>query len=440
MGGEITVMDLGNQEYQVNLVVYRDTLGIPMATTADIIFDGPNSSFTITIPYDSVISGNLLPMYPYGVEVYFFTDTVTLTDYGQWDVSWNDCCRNMAILNLSAPLSENMTLHTSIVTDSASANSTPFFLVPAAIFLPQNTSWQYNPLPFDPDGDSLHWSIDQPLNAVGSYCAGYVTPSSDPTNVFSINPITGTITWTADLVGNFVASVLVEQYRNGVWVGEIRRDMQFIVVPSGQGFPQWNNLSALPTDVNNNYAFNLIAGEQFSLQMIASHSNPNQEVYMEAYGEIFHLAQTDASFTETIYPSYTEGNLTWQPTGADFRMKPYHVVFRVSDGFFTDDRTVLLNVNTPLGVVESTSTSEIKTYPNPTTSVFYIEIDQSVSQLATLDVYTLSGQRVISQKQLRINEGKNVFMIETDSWNPGTYFLQLNGSSEKLLNQVVIKK
>jgi hypothetical protein len=72
--------------------------------------------------------------------------------------------------------------------------------------------------------------------------------------------------------------------------------------------------------------------------------------------------------------------------------------------------------------------------------VFYIEIDQSVPQFATLDVYTLSGQRVISQKQLRINEGKNVFMIETDSWNPGMYFLQLNGSSEKLLNQVVIKK
>ena len=164
MGGEITMMDLGNRQYLVTLIAYRDTVGIPMATTATFEFNGPNSTtFSTTTPYDSIISGNLLPTYPYGTEIYLFMDTVTLPVDGLWTVSWVNCCRNGAIQNLSNPLSESMWLTTSLVTDSASSNSTPYFLVPAAIYLPINTSWQYNPLPFDLDGDSLYWSIDQPL-------------------------------------------------------------------------------------------------------------------------------------------------------------------------------------------------------------------------------------------------------------------------------------
>ena len=439
MGGEITVQDLGNQEFQVNLIVYRDTLGIPMATTAFINFDGPNgASFSISIPYDSVISGNLLPMYPYGVEVYYFTDTVTLAGNGKWEIFWSDCCRNNAILNLSSPLTESMTLYTSLVTDTTTTNSTPFFLVPAAIFLPQNTPWQYNPLPFDPDGDSLHWSIDQPLNDTGLYCLGYVTPSSSATNVFSIDPITGTISWTADLIGNFVASILVDQYRNGVWMGEIRRDMQFIVVSASPGYPLWSNLSTLPTDINSNYAFNLTEGAPFKLELIATHSDPTRTVFMEAYSEVFQLPLSNATFTETINPPETTGEFNWIPKAGDLRDKTYQVVFRISDGLFTDDRTVLLNVNTPLAINESTPTVGIKVFPNPATDYVYLEIDQTKEQSAVLDVYSISGKKVISQKTIQINSGSNAFVIDTESWQAGTYIFRVEGEEGLMVNQMLV--
>jgi len=439
MGGDITVQDLGNQEFKVNLIVYRDTIGIPMADTAYIYFAGPNNaSFSINIPYDTVISGNLLPMYPYGVEVYYFTDTVTLVGNGKWEIFWENCCRNNAILNLTNPLNESMTLYTSLVTDTTSANSTPFFLVPAAIFLQQNTSWQYNPLPFDPDGDSLHWSIDQPLNDTGLYCLGYVTPSSDPTNVFSIDPITGTISWTADLVGNFVASILVDQYRNGVWVGEIRRDMQFIVVPAGQGFPLWSNLSGIPTDMNNNYAFNLTEGSPFKLELIATHSDPTRTVFMEAYSEVFQLPLSNATFTETINPPETTGEFNWQPKAGDLRNRPYQVVFRISDGLFTDDRTVLLTVNTPLAINESIQSVGIKVYPNPASDYVYLEIDKTKKQAAILNVYSINGNKVISQKPIQINSGSNAFVIETKSWQAGTYIFRIEGEDGLMVNQFLI--
>ncbi len=445
MGGEIIVRDLGNNEYQITLIAYRDTLGIPMTKGAVINFSGPNNiSFSKTIPYDTVISGKLLPIlpylpkYPYGVEVYLFRDTVTLSAYGQWDISWRNCCRNGAILNLSSPLGESMTLFTSLVTDSASSNSSPFFLVPAAIFLPQNTAWQYNPLPFDPDGDSLHWSIDTPLNNVGVYCVGYVTPSSDTSNVFSIDPVTGTISWTADSVGNYVASILVEQYRNGVWVGEIRRDMQFIVVYPVLGIPLWNNLGGIPRDGNNNYAFDVPAGIPFHMEMIASHTDSLRNVYMGAYSEIFNLVQSNATFTQTIKNFETKGSLDWQPSLTDVRNNPYQIVFRVSDGFFTDDKSIFLNVITAIGLKENSKKTNVKIYPNPASNLVFIDISQVEEQTIAIDVYAINGQHVLTQKELQVNKGTNVFMLETSQWNSGTYVIRVQGEKGFSLNQMLI--
>lgn len=429
MGGEITMLDLGNQQYLVTLITYRDTIGIPMATSATFEFNGPNNtSFTTTTPYDSIISGNLLPSYPYGTEIYLFMDTVTLPSYGLWTVSWSNCCRNAAIQNLSNPLSESMWLTTSLITDSAAPNSTPYFLVPAAIYLPVNTPWQYNPLPFDLDGDSLHWSVDQPLTSSSQYCAGYTTPSSDTSNVFSIDPITGTISWTADQLGNFVATVLVEQYRNGVWVGEIRRDMQFIVVAPASGNPQWTNLSGLPTDGNGNISFNLAAGQNFNLDMYAGHTDSTKSVYLYAYSEVFNLPNSNASFIQTKSSS-AKGSFNWQPSTSDIRNEPYIIVFRVSDGFFTDDKSVLLNVTTAIGSEEYSIENQLTIYPNPASDHVFIQLGNDQNENLNLNVTAINGQRIISNLALNAKAGTNIYNLNTSNWKPGMYLIHVSGES-----------
>ena len=98
---------------------------------------------------------------------------------------------------------------------------------------PVNTPWVYNPLPFDSDGDSLVWSLDTPNTAYGIQCAGYTLPQdTSGLGTFSIDAVAGDISSTASFIGNYVTTVLVEEYRNGVKIGEIRRDMQLIVLPS----------------------------------------------------------------------------------------------------------------------------------------------------------------------------------------------------------------
>ncbi len=443
MGGEITVQDLGNGTHMVTLIAYRDTVGIQMTSTVELEFRHPLGHYMQKfVPQDSIISGNLLPMYPYGVEIYLFIDTVTFPIAGDWTISWTHCCRNGAIQNLSNPLSESMRLQTKINVDTASVNSSPFFLVPAAIFLPLNTPWQYNPLPFDPDSDSLHWSLEQPLDDINKYCAGYTAPSSDPNNTFSLDPVTGTISWTANQLGNFVASILVEQYRNGVLVGEVRRDMQFIVVNPSLGFPLWANLSTLPKDLNNNYSFDLREGQGFKLEMIAAHTFSSRKVFMDAYSEIFRIPQNNASFTTSTIANTNKlmGTFTWQPTKADIRKQPYLVVFRASDKYFTDDKSIKLNVMATVGTPELNSENKFSLYPNPAENMVHVDFTGATAQTVSLDVYTLNGQKVIAEMNLEAINGRNIFVLNTADWNPGSYLIRITDSNGINHNKMLMVK
>lgn len=433
MGGEILIHDLNNGQHVITMLVYRDTIGIPMDLTATFNFSGPNGqSFFTTTSYDSIISGNLLPMYPYGVEIYLFIDTVTLPSPGLWEVYWEDCCRNAAIQNLAAPLGNNMILKTSLLVDSVAPNSTPFFIVPAAIFLPLQTPWQYNPLPFDVDGDSLSWSLDTPLTKVNQYCAGYVDPSSDPSNPFSIDPVTGTISWTANNMGNFVASILVDQYRNGQWVGHIRRDMQFIVVNPGQGVPQWSGLTNFNRDSLGHFALDLVAGENFKLDIWGNHSDPTRtnDLEMGAFSEIFLDPANQANF-QVLRSKLTKrihGVFNWSPTVQQVRSEPYLITFRISDGYFTDDKTFKLNVNTAIGHKEYSSHNELKLYPSPADDLLVIEMDSQTSLDTKLSLFDITGRKVMPDRIWEMNSGANKMILETSSLRTGIYVLQFVGA------------
>ncbi len=439
MGGEITVQDLGSQRYQVTLIAYRDTVGVPIVALASLDFYGPqNQYFSSSVAYDTIISGNRLPMYPYGVEVYLYTDTVTLPAYGRWDITWTNCCRNSAIQNLATPLTDAMTLQTSIVTDSLAPNSSPYFLVPAAIFLPLNTPWQYNPLPFDTDGDSLHWSIDQPLKGVNQYCAGYVNPPSDTSNPFRIDPLTGTLSWTANSLGNFVASVLVSQYRNGKWVGEIRRDMQFIVITAHHGFPTWTNLHSIPVDSNQNFSLNLEAGKPFNLEILAKHTDSTRNVYLGAFSEIFGLTQSNASFIQTKNSGSAKGKLSWQPTQTDIRKEPYKVVLRLSDNFFTDDKVVLLTVSKTIGLEEKPIMPDVSLYPNPAKDVLFINVQNTQSQKIGISVYALNGTRVHYSNEIQSNGASNLYALGVEHFAKGAYVVKITGSEGLSISKMVM--
>ena len=155
--------DTNGVHYLVELTAYRDTIGIPMQATAefDIQLDTSgnwNFVFSQTVAYDTTSGGLMTSVNAYGVEVYLFQDTLTFVDTsGYFSISYEKCCRNAAI-NMSNPGNESMALTTYLTIDNHNQNSTPTFITPPVAYLPSD-NMAYNPLPFDPDGDSLSWSM-----------------------------------------------------------------------------------------------------------------------------------------------------------------------------------------------------------------------------------------------------------------------------------------
>lgn len=443
MGGEITAKQLHDSTYRITLTTYRDTLGIPMDSVANFIVKdtGGTTIMTFSIPYDTAISGGTLRLYPYGVEVYIFEDTIKLPGAGTFHISFTDCCRNGAIQNLSAPLSENMYLTTTVTHFSSSNNSTPFFLVHPVIFLPVNTSWSYNPLPFDSDGDSLVWQLDTPLTAYNQNCAGYSTPPSTSSGPFSINSVTGSINWTASQIGNFDATVLVEEYRNNVKIGEIRRDMQFIVVNPTSQMAYMSNMNNVPKDSLGNYHVNIYANSKYMFSFFAEDPDTADIVSIMASGEPFMLNQGDrpwfyAHKTGKTYGNEVEGTLIWKPTTALVREKPYIIAYRVSDGTYTNDYTVLYSVNgekqsqQPTGIEAFQKGKKFTVYPNPTNgSSLTISINTDLNEETSIEIYDVSGVLKYEKAAKSYQIGDQI-QLSNINLHSGSYILILKSDNQ----------
>lgn len=451
MGGEITARHLTDSIYEITLTTYRDTFGIPMDTIANFVLRDSNGTTVMTFqtPYDTNISGGTLALYPYGVEVYIFRDTIHLPHQGEFHLSFLDCCRNGAIQNLSQPLLENMYLTTTLTYFNNANNSTPFFLVQPVIFLPVNTSWAYNPLPFDIDGDSLVWSLDTPLTDFNTACVGYTPPPSVSTNPFSLNSVTGSITWTASTLGNFDATVLVEEYRNNVKIGEIRRDMQFIVINASTNMARMTNMHEIPQDNNGNPHVSLMTNELYDFSFFADDPDSLDVVYMNAFGEPFMLGQGHQALFNTrktggAIGNEIEGLFSWRPTTYEVRHKPYLVVYRVTDGVLAMDYTVLYSVedstsSTTTGIDENNADNSLQVFPNPAENQLNIAFKLSEKKNLNIEIFNVYGMLIYSRQVSQMSDGNHVIGIPID-FESGSYIVSLKSDSELLgYKQVVVK-
>ena len=449
MGGELIVQNDQPGDYEILLTLYRDILGIPMQTTQNIEIYNSSGSVVTTIacnldlnafhPVFGLQNGSVLPFFPYGVEVYFFTASFQCAVPGEYTASWDNCCRNSAIINLPNASSADMKLFTNFSVDLVNSYSTPFFMVSPVVFLPMNTPWQYNPLPFDNDGDSLVWSLDVPNESSmanpshGTPIAGYTNPPSVAGGQFSINPITGTISWTASTIGNFVYTVTCEEFRNGNKVGEIRRDMQFIVLPSGP-VPQLIDLGSLPLNADGVPYVNATAGNPFSLNLYALDSSVSS-IGFHAFGEPFDLSNP-MTYTQGSMDNFqTKVSLMWSPTINEARPEPYAVVLRLMNGTFSMDYTIYVYVLENTTNIDIASIEEFDIYPNPSHGSANLLIRSTSTGPLHIDIFSMEGKKVYHDIYF-VNNGVNDIPL-LFTLDKGHYIVSLRLPDSTIRSQIM---
>jgi len=268
IGGELSYLALGGNNYRVTLDVYRDCAG------GGAPFDDPVSIFvyeavsgglftTLSIALGSVqnISPSLddpcLQDPPViCVERTQYTANLTLPALaGGYTLVYQRCCRNNTILNLIDPGNTGSTYVASIPDPGGSANSSPRFSNFPPLILCRDQPLIFDHAAVDPDGDVLTYELCRPFEGASPGCPqpGPAATGGCPTEPgpppyggvsyappysalfpwdgsLSIDPVTGLLTGTPVAEGQYVVGICAREFRGGVQIGTHYRDFQFNVV------------------------------------------------------------------------------------------------------------------------------------------------------------------------------------------------------------------
>ncbi len=269
VGGEMTYRCLGNNEYEITLRVYRDCffgdLDAFFDSTASVgIFDANNLLVdTLNIPYTG-INDTLEVELPDSclqipsticVHTTIYKDTVTLLpSSGGYTIAYQRCCRNATVQNIFDPLETGATFSVRISELALQeCNTGAQFGDWPPIFVCVNDPIVWDHSAFDPDGDSLVYSLCTPLSG-GTLLMGMPQPPAAPPyntvvwkdppynldnlmggpDPLKIDAQTGELTGTPNVIGQFVVGVCVEEYRDGELISILRRDFQYNVGICGE--------------------------------------------------------------------------------------------------------------------------------------------------------------------------------------------------------------
>ncbi|MGZ4157339.1 MAG: gliding motility-associated C-terminal domain-containing protein [Bacteroidia bacterium] len=452
VGGSITVKSIGSNNFIVTLTFYRDcspgtapfddsvTLGVydKITNVAALEYTLPKISSTVLALGDSCFT-------PAGlcVEEGIYADTLHLLNNPDgYYLSWQRCCRNNIIQNIVSPGSAGMVFYAEIP-DPALGDSSPVFgSYPNAymcVSQPNTQSFAAN----DSNGDSLAYFLITPLNGNASSISPIPAPSPGPYSninwlapysaadmiggvpVMAIDVHTGLLTAKPSAIGVYVFAVVVKEYRAGVQIGEVRRDIQYQVISC--------NTNAPPTFSQPTIAsYTIVAGDSLCIPVIASDPN-NDWVGLTASSELLSGSSLEppTAFASDSAMGNVSSQLCLASTCANIRDEPYHVTFYVRDHSCYGSNTVLNQVDiTILSPLDGKLNSLIPNVFTPNgdglNDFFKVNADHinSCFDSFKINIYGIWGELIYQSTDFHFEwDGKNKGKAMSD----GVYFYIIEG-------------
>lgn len=372
VGGDFTNRWIGGNNFELTLKIYRDSLNglAPFDATIVIgIFDKVTnlrtdtlvmtlfSAVTVTLsgPASSCVSPPEVV-----VEIGTYIDTISIPDNPNgYYIVWERCCRNSSILNIQLPNQTGLTFYQEMP-DPALQNSSPYFPYDPLPFLCVDQPVQFSFGAVDPDGDSLVYELVDPMAGNSGYPTGapqailptplpgpYVsvlwTPGYSLANVcggpvpLTVNPVNGDISVLVDITGLFAMAVAVHEFRNGVEIGLIRREIEFtvIVCPNDPvlvtaSIPAGTSSST----VTFNGARSFTAYESDTICFLVRAMDNVDSVFLSVAGEVFAgggITPPFATANSSSGLNLATSNFCWQTVCGQARATPYKVVYTSVD-------------------------------------------------------------------------------------------------------------
>jgi len=310
--GEITYRHLTGNTYEITILTYTYS---PSPANRDSL--PVNWGDGTPVEYLKIDQKVFLPQ---NVRYNTYVGIHTYPGPGTYIISMQDPNRNAGIINMPGSVNIPFYIESQLVINPfLGANSSPVLLAPPMDNACINFPFIHNPTAWDPDGDSLSYSLIRCKGANGDDIATYSLPVAS--NSLSIDPVTGDFLWDAPtLNGEFNIAILIEEWRNGVRIGFVMRDMQIFV-------SSCNNLPPVIAPINDTC---VLVGDTLVMQISASDPN-NQQVTLTATGGPLLLPTAPAVFPTVTGFSNVSQPFRWIPDCNAVRKQPHLVTFKAVD-------------------------------------------------------------------------------------------------------------
>ena len=325
IGGEISITHIVSNAYRVRLVLYRDCAGITLPTTQTINLSPTNSGSTVTLTRTTIneittlcnsqVSKCSSPSSTVnGVEEHIYEAVHNFSplppSIPKYTLTWSGCCRAIGINTLVNSGNQGTTLSTEFSRGIPQVDNTPTFLNPptSQFCVGQPATLSVNA--YDADGDVIRYKlIDALSHFTNTPPVTYVSPFSGINPLASSTPITidsvtGLLNFTPTTVSRAVVAIQATEYRNGVEIGYVRRDIEVVVANCG------GNSVPIITPINNAVVSD---GNTYCVSVVVTDID-NDSLEVSALSAII----PPATFTiDSAMAGATYGTFCFTPTVAD---------------------------------------------------------------------------------------------------------------------------
>ncbi|HAW52190.1 MAG TPA: hypothetical protein DCX54_07675, partial [Flavobacteriales bacterium] len=340
MGMDLTYVQISQDTFLITLAFYRDCSGVaaPNSATLNLKSASCNKNINITLPRvgtgnettpvcTSIITQCNGGSFP-GSEEYIYKRLVVLPNRcTDWVISNQICCRNNGITTIFNPGNQNIYVEAKI--NNFNMNSSPKFSNNPVPFVCANQTYCFNNGAVDPEGDSLVYSLVTPRTNTGigdtvRFLSGFsrTKPLTSSPNV-TLNPNTGDLCmFPTDSNQIAILAILVKEYRNGVFVGSIMRDIQLRILgcPNGNSLPQLSGI-----DSSSFFSKKVCANSNLTFNIFSVDPDTTQTITMT-----WNQAIPGASFTFTPGPRPV-ATFSWTPNNSHIRTQPFCFTVEVAD-------------------------------------------------------------------------------------------------------------
>lgn len=312
--GEITFTHVSGFTYEITVVTYVKESS-PAERPELEIFWGDGTSLDSLPRISSISLGNDIEK-----NVYRDRHTYPGASPVPYIIKVEDPNRNANVINVPNSVNTIFYLETELfINPFLGINNTPTLLNPPIDNACVNKIYVHNPGAYDADGDSLYYTMQESKQADGQPIPGYVYPNAS--NSISVNSITGDLIWDSPTaIGEYNVAIRIDEFRNGIKIGSVLRDMQITVAACS------NN----PPVISGSADTCIVVGDTLDMDFDAIDFDGDNVSFTATGGPLFNSGNP-AIFSGGAGSSNVGGNLFWIPGCSDVQVGQHLFSLKATD-------------------------------------------------------------------------------------------------------------